>query len=153
MGRYRATPPRPSFSLGMTQIFKTPTPSPPRPIHPLLKGRKITERDEQRIRGWAVNRSLDSKQKVASNKGRPHLVLRREDLYTLRPRAWLNNNVVHWTRCAFNDSGLRRFTHDFYCVCLGILFQNGPTPVYVGLGKNFGVDTRYFDKVTALKRR
>ncbi|XLU30101.1 hypothetical protein S245_066167 [Arachis hypogaea] len=34
------SPQRPSFSLGMMQLFKTPTPSPTRPIHPLLRGRK-----------------------------------------------------------------------------------------------------------------
>ncbi|XLT43256.1 hypothetical protein HN873_035860, partial [Arachis hypogaea] len=49
------SPQRPRFSLGLTQFFKSPSPSPPRPIHPLLRGRKITEREEQRIRGWAVN--------------------------------------------------------------------------------------------------
>ncbi|KAL4286930.1 hypothetical protein AHAS_Ahas19G0135400 [Arachis hypogaea] len=73
-------------------IFKTPTP-PPRPIHPLPRGRKLTERDEQKIRGWGVDTSLDSQQTVASYEGRLHLVLEREDLCTLRPRAWLNNNV------------------------------------------------------------
>ncbi|QHO42137.1 uncharacterized protein DS421_5g151650 [Arachis hypogaea] len=148
----------------MMQLFKTPTPSPPRPIHLLLRGRKLTERDEQRIRGWAVDPSLDSQQTLASYEGRPHLVLSREDLCILRPQAWLNNSVVHWMCCAFNDSGLKRFTRDFYCVCLGILemvlvpknllnFQDGPNPTYVGLGQHFGVDTRYFDKKTSSNRK
>ncbi|XP_025672792.3 uncharacterized protein [Arachis hypogaea] len=59
--------------------------------------------------------------------------------------------------CAFNDSGLKRFMHDFYCVRPKILemvlvpknlidFEDGPTPMYVGLGEHFGADTRYFDK-------
>ncbi|RYR19360.1 hypothetical protein Ahy_B03g064124 isoform F [Arachis hypogaea] len=100
---------------------------------------------------------------VASYEGRPHLMLAREDLCTLRPHAWLNNNVVHCMCCAFNDSGLNRFTHDF-CVCLGILemvlvpknlmhFEDGPNPVYMDLGEHFGTDTRYFDKVADLKRK
>ncbi|XLS81070.1 hypothetical protein HN51_046901, partial [Arachis hypogaea] len=86
------SPQRPSFSLGLTQLFKSPLPSPLRPIHPLLRGQKITEREEQRIRGWAVNTSLDSHETLASYEGRPHLVLSREDVCTLRPRAWLNNS-------------------------------------------------------------
>ncbi|QHN91373.1 uncharacterized protein DS421_17g574320 [Arachis hypogaea] len=157
------SPQRPSFSLGLTQLFKSPSPSPPRPIHPLLRGRKITEREEQRIRGWAVNTSLDSHETLASYEGRPNLVLSRKDVCTLRPRAWLNNKVVHWMCCAFNDSGLKRFTRDFYCVCPGILemvlvpknlenYHDGPNPTYVGLGQNFGADTSYFDKEIASNR-
>ncbi|KAL4398374.1 hypothetical protein AHAS_Ahas01G0285500 [Arachis hypogaea] len=83
----------------MTQLFKSPTPSPPRPIYPLLRGRKIIEHNEQRIRGWAVDTSLDSQQTLVSYEGRPHLVLSREDLCTLRPRAWFNNSVCDGKSC------------------------------------------------------
>ncbi|KAL4294372.1 hypothetical protein AHAS_Ahas18G0221500 [Arachis hypogaea] len=147
----------------MMQLFKKSTPS-PRPIHPLLQGQKLTERDEQQIRGWTVDASLDSQQTLASYEGRPHLFISREELCTLRPRAWLNNSVIHWMCCAFNDSGLKRFTYDFYCVCLGILemvlvlkkmmnFPNGPNPVYVELGEHFGADTRHFDNVATSKKK
>ncbi|KAL4380899.1 hypothetical protein AHAS_Ahas04G0079600 [Arachis hypogaea] len=65
--------------------------------------------------------------------------------------------------CAFNDSGLKRFTRDFYCVCPEILemvlvpknlenYHDGPNPTYVGLGQNFGADTSCFDKEIAANR-
>ncbi|XLU26991.1 hypothetical protein S245_063057, partial [Arachis hypogaea] len=58
----------------------------------LVAERKLTEWDEQRIRGWGVDISLDSQQTVASYDDRPHLVLATEELYILRPQFWLNNN-------------------------------------------------------------
>ncbi|RYR25230.1 hypothetical protein Ahy_B02g058884 [Arachis hypogaea] len=110
-----------------------------------------------------MNTSLDGHQTLASYEGRPHLVLSREDVCTLRSRAWLNNSVVQWMCCSFNDLGLKRFTRDFYCVCPGILemvlvpknlqnYHDGPNPMYVGLGQHFGADTRYFDKEIASNR-
>ncbi|KAL4344785.1 hypothetical protein AHAS_Ahas11G0213100 [Arachis hypogaea] len=87
-------------------------------------GQKFSERDEQRIRGWGVDTSLDCQQIVESYEGRPHLVLTREDLWTLRPRAWLNNSEMILVP--------KNLVH----------FQDGPNPVYVGLGAHFGADTR-----------
>ncbi|KAL4396778.1 hypothetical protein AHAS_Ahas01G0125900 [Arachis hypogaea] len=57
-----------------------------------------------------------------------------------------------------------KFKDDFYCIPLGILemvlqkrnldsFREGPTVSYVGLGPQFGADSRYFDKATASLRK
>ncbi|QHO21982.1 uncharacterized protein DS421_11g351280 [Arachis hypogaea] len=80
------------ISPGMTQMEKNHTQCTLIKVHPLLKGRKLDEGDEDRVRQWAVNVSLGEEQAVALYEGRLHLVLLREDLCTLQPRRWVNSN-------------------------------------------------------------
>ncbi|QHN87089.1 uncharacterized protein DS421_16g551960 [Arachis hypogaea] len=152
------SPPSHRISPGMTRMKKNPTQCTPIKVHPLLKGRKLDEDDEDRVRRWAVNASLGVEQAVASYEGRLYLILLREDLCTLQPRRWVNSNIVQWMCSTFNDSESSRFKDDFYCLPPEILrnldsFREAPTLSYVGLGFHFGADSRYFDKVAASRRK
>ncbi|RYR35328.1 hypothetical protein Ahy_A10g050492 [Arachis hypogaea] len=155
---------RPSFSLGLTQLEKTPTPSPIHSIHPRLREIKLGETKEEQIRSWIVNPSLDKNQDLASYEGRGYMVLQRKDFWTLKPRSWVNSCVIQWMCYSFNDTQSSRFKREFYCVCPGILesvikndslkaFMDGVEPIYDGLSPSFGDDTRFFDKVEAAKRK
>ncbi|QHO35390.1 uncharacterized protein DS421_9g275050 [Arachis hypogaea] len=87
-----SSPPSHQISPGMTQMKKNPTQCTPIKVHSLLKGRKIDEDDEERVRQWAVNASLGEEQAMASYEGRLRIVLFREDMCTLQPRRWINSN-------------------------------------------------------------
>ncbi|QHO57303.1 uncharacterized protein DS421_3g81120 [Arachis hypogaea] len=177
------SPGRPSFSLGLTQLEKTLTPSPIHSIHPRLREIKLGETKEEQIKTWIVNPSLDKNQDLASYEGRDYMVLQRKDFWTLKPRSW----VIQWMCYTFNDTESSRFKQEFYCVCPGILvitflllcgksfllgfllcvglqesvikndslekFMDGVAPIYDGLSPSFGDDTRFFDKVVAAKRK
>ncbi|RYQ85009.1 hypothetical protein Ahy_B10g104497 isoform B [Arachis hypogaea] len=158
------SPGRPSFSLGLTQLEKTPTPSPIHSIHPRLREIKLGETKEEQIRTWIVNPSLDKNQDLASYEGQGYMVLQRNDFWTLKPRSWVNSCVIQWMCYSFNDTQSSRFKREFYCVCPGILesvikndslkaFMDGVEPIYDGLSPSFGDDTRFFDKVEAAKRK
>ncbi|QHO50468.1 uncharacterized protein DS421_1g22760 [Arachis hypogaea] len=158
------SPSRPSFSLGLTQLEKTPTPSPLHSIHPRLREIKMGETKEEQIRTWIVNPSLDKNQDLASYEGRGYMVLQRKDFWTLKPRNWVNSCVIQWMCYSYNDTQSSRFKREFYCVCPGILesviknhtletFMDGVAPIYDGLSPSFGDDTRFFDKVEAAKRK
>ncbi|XP_072061212.1 uncharacterized protein [Arachis hypogaea] len=67
------SPGRPSFSLGLTQFEKTPTPSPLHSIHPTLKNIKLGETKEEQIRTWIVSSSLDKDQNLAKYEGREYM--------------------------------------------------------------------------------
>ncbi|QHO44191.1 uncharacterized protein DS421_5g169110 [Arachis hypogaea] len=139
------SPGRPSFSLGLTQLEKTPTLSPIHSIHPRLKEIKLGETKETQIRTWILNLSLNKNQDLASYEGRDYM-------------------VIQWMCYSFNDTQSSRFKREFYCMCPGILesvikngsletFMDGVTPIYDGLSPSFGDDTRFFDKVVAAKRK
>ncbi|QHO06996.1 uncharacterized protein DS421_14g459760 [Arachis hypogaea] len=139
------SPGRPSFSLGLTQLEKTPTPSPIHSIHPSLRNIKKGETKEKQIRAWILNSSLNKEQHLASYEGWEHM-------------------VIQWMCYSFNDTKSSRFKRDFYCVCPGILesvtqndnlasFIDGARPIYAGLGRSFSEDTRFFDKLEAAKRK
>ncbi|RYR27806.1 hypothetical protein Ahy_B01g051868 [Arachis hypogaea] len=115
------SPGRPSFSLGLTQFEKTPTPSPLHSIHPTLKKIKLGETKEEQIRTWIVSSSLDKDQDLAKYEGRDYMVLQRKDFWTLKPRSWVNSCVIQWMCYSLNDTDSSRFKRDFYCVCPGIL--------------------------------
>ncbi|QHO54088.1 uncharacterized protein DS421_2g53600 [Arachis hypogaea] len=143
---------------------KTPTPSPTQSVHPRLKNLKLDKSTEKLVQGWILNASLDKEQPLAKYESRPYLVLLRKDLWTLKARSWVNNNIILWMCYIFNGTASSRFRRDFYCVCPGILemvmhqrnldaFHDTAVPVYIGLGANFGEDTRFFNKVEAAKRK
>ncbi|KAL4306145.1 hypothetical protein AHAS_Ahas16G0149000 [Arachis hypogaea] len=128
------SPPSKKISPGMTQTEQMLTQCTPIKVHPLLKGRKLDEDDEERLRRWAANRSSEQ------------------------------NQIVHWMCSTFNDSELLRFKNDYYCIPLRILeivlhkrnldsFREVPTVSYVGLGPHFGDDSIFFDKIAASMRR
>ncbi|QHO45977.1 uncharacterized protein DS421_6g183370 [Arachis hypogaea] len=131
------SPPSQKISLGMTQMEKKSTQCTSIKVHPLLKGRKLDKDDEERLRRWATNGSLEKRQVVASYEGKQHLVLVREDICTLLPQRWVNSN---WMCSTFNDSESLRNLDSF---------REVPTVSYVGLGPHFGDDSRYFDKIAA----
>ncbi|QHN97287.1 uncharacterized protein DS421_18g626080 [Arachis hypogaea] len=85
---------RPSFSLSLTHLEKTPTPFPIHSIHPRLRNIKKGETKEKQIRAWILNSSLKKEQHLASYNGREHLVLQRKDLWTLKARSWVNSTVI-----------------------------------------------------------
>ncbi|KAL4390635.1 hypothetical protein AHAS_Ahas03G0164800 [Arachis hypogaea] len=129
-------------------------------VHPLLKGQKLDEDDEERLRRWAANRSSEQNQVMAAYEGKQHLSLVREDICLLLPRHWVTSNIVHWMCSTFNDSESLRFKNDFYCIPLRILeivlhkrnldsFREALTVSYVGLGPHFGNDSIFFDKIAA----
>ncbi|RYR11089.1 hypothetical protein Ahy_B05g079570 [Arachis hypogaea] len=128
------SPGRPSFSLGLTQFEKTPTPSPLHSIHPTLKNIKLGETKEEQIRTWIVSSSLDENQELAKYEGREYMVLQRKDFWTLKPHSWVNS-------CEFvtRDNNVASFI-------------DGVTPIYAGLSPSFGEDNRFFDKTVAAKR-
>ncbi|KAL4316308.1 hypothetical protein AHAS_Ahas15G0272100 [Arachis hypogaea] len=144
------SPPGKKISPGMTRMEQKSTQCTPIKVHPLLKGRKLDEDDEERLRRWAANGSLEKRQVVASYEGRQHLSLVREDICSLLPQRWVNSN---WMCSTFNDSESLRFRDDCYCIPPGILelgfLQGGSYLSYVGLGPHFGDDSRFFDKVAA----
>ncbi|QHO03163.1 uncharacterized protein DS421_13g430040 [Arachis hypogaea] len=157
------SPGRPSFSLGLTQFEKTPTPSPIHSIHPTLRNIKLGETKEEQIRTWIVSSSLDEDQDLAKYEGRDYMVLQRKDFWTLKPRSWVNSCVIQWMCYSLNDTESSIFKRDFYCVCPSILesvtrndslasFIDDVKPIYAGLSPSFGKDTRFFDKVVAAKR-
>ncbi|QHO38663.1 uncharacterized protein DS421_4g122340 [Arachis hypogaea] len=126
----KPSPPSYQISPEMTRMEKNPTQYTPKKV---------------------VNASLGEEQAVASYEGRLRLVHLREDLCTLLPHRWVNNNIVQWMCLTFNDSESLRFKDDFYCIPPGILrnlvsFREVPTVSYVGLDPHFGANSRYFDK-------
>ncbi|XP_020971842.1 uncharacterized protein LOC110268985 [Arachis ipaensis] len=158
------SPTRPSFSFRLTQLRKTPTPSPTPLVHLRLKSLKLDKSKEKLVQGWILNTSLDKEQPLAKYESRPYLVLLRKDLWTLKARSWVNNNIILWMCYIFNGTASSRFRRDFYCVSPGILetvmhqrnldaFHDTAIPVYIGLGANFGEDTRFFNKVEAARRK
>ncbi|KAL4299843.1 hypothetical protein AHAS_Ahas17G0141400 [Arachis hypogaea] len=158
------SPPSQNILPGMTRMEKKSTQSTPIKVHLLLKGRKLDEDDEERLRRWAANGSLEKRQVMVSYEGRQHLVLVQEDICTLLPRRWVNSNIVQWMCSTFNDSESLRFRDDFYCIPPGSLetvlqkrnldsFREVPTVSYVGLGPHFGDDSRYFDMIAASMRK
>ncbi|QHO05881.1 uncharacterized protein DS421_14g449870 [Arachis hypogaea] len=74
------SPGKPSFSLGLTQLEKTPTPSLTPSIHPRLRNIEKGEHKDKQIRRWILNSSLDKEEPLAAFKGWEHLVVRRKDL-------------------------------------------------------------------------
>ncbi|QHN86979.1 uncharacterized protein DS421_16g550990 [Arachis hypogaea] len=163
-GYHTPSPGRPSFSLGLTQFEKTPTPSPIQSIHPSLKKIKLGETKEKKIRTWIMDSSLNGDQDLAKYEGLEYMVLQRKDFWSLKPHNWVNSCVIQWMCYSFNDTDSSRFKRDFYCVSPGILesvtrndslasFIDGVRPIYVGLSPSFGEDTRFFDKVVAAKRK
>ncbi|QHO13670.1 uncharacterized protein DS421_15g517500 [Arachis hypogaea] len=157
------SPGRLSFSLGLTQFEKTPTPFPLHSIHPTLKNIKLEETKEEQIRTWIVSSSLDEDQDLAKYEGRDYMVLQRKDFWTLKPRSWVNSCVIQWVCYSLNNTDSSRFKRDFYCVCPGILesvtrndslasFIDSVRPIYDDLSPSFGEDTRFFDKAIAAKR-
>ncbi|QHO53747.1 uncharacterized protein DS421_2g50690 [Arachis hypogaea] len=158
------SPPSKKISPGMTQTEQMLTQYTPIKIHPLLKGRKLDEVDEERLRRWAANRSSEQNQVVAAYEGKQHLSLLREDICSLLPRHWVTSNIIHWMCSTFNDSESLRFKNDYYCIPSGILetvlhkrnldsFREVPTVSYVGLGPHFGDDSIFFDKIAASTRK
>ncbi|RYR58533.1 hypothetical protein Ahy_A05g024352 [Arachis hypogaea] len=158
------SPPGKQISLGDAGTEQHYTQCTPVKVHPLLKGRKIDEDDEERVRRWAANRSLEQSEVLASYEGRQHLSLLRDDICSLLPRHWVTSNIVQWMCSTFNDSESLRFKDDFYCIPPGILetvlqkrnlasFREDPTVSYVGLGPNFGDDSIFFDKIAASMRK
>ncbi|RYR10777.1 hypothetical protein Ahy_B05g079258 [Arachis hypogaea] len=129
------SPGRPNFSLGLTQLEKTLTPSPIHSIHLRLRNIKKGENKEKQIRAWILNSSLDKEQHLAAYEGQGHLVLQRKDLWTLKARNWVNS-----TESITRDDNLASFI-------------DGASLVYVGLGPSFGEDNRFFDKVKVVKRK
>ncbi|RYQ85461.1 hypothetical protein Ahy_B10g105025 [Arachis hypogaea] len=117
----------------------------------------MDEDDEERLRRWAANGSLEQSQVVVSYEGRQHLSLIREDICSLLPRRWVTNNIVQWMCSTFNDSKSLRFKDDFYYILPGIWnldsFKEAPTVSYVGLGPHFGDDSRFFEKIEASMRK
>ncbi|QHN78861.1 uncharacterized protein DS421_19g665040 [Arachis hypogaea] len=154
------SPPSKEISPCNTRTEQKYTQCTPIKVHPLLKGRKLDEDDEEQLRRWAANGSLEQSQVVASYEGRQHLSLIREDICSLLLRHWVTSNIVQWMRSTFNDSESLRFKDDFYCISLEILktvlqkrnldsFREISTVSYVGLGPHFGDDSRFFDKIAA----
>ncbi|RYR31513.1 hypothetical protein Ahy_B01g056315 [Arachis hypogaea] len=120
------SPGRPSFSLGLTQLEKSPT---------LLRNIQKGETKEKQIRAWILNSSLNKDQDLASYEGRDHMVLQRKDFWTLKACSWVNS-CESVTR---NDNLAS--------------FIDGVRPIYAGLSPSFGEDARFFDKVEAAKRK
>ncbi|QHO10887.1 uncharacterized protein DS421_15g493490 [Arachis hypogaea] len=152
------SPGKTSFSLGLTQLEKSPATPPITTVHSRLKSVRLGEDKEKKVRGWILNSILNKEAPLVTYEGKPHLQLSRRDLWTLKARGWVNSNIIQWMCYTFNDAPAVQFTYDFYCVSPGILhnldaFHNGPVPVNKGFGPNFGEDTRFFDKVEATKRR
>ncbi|QHN95746.1 uncharacterized protein DS421_18g612360 [Arachis hypogaea] len=158
------SPPGKQISLGNAGTEQQYTQCTPIKVHPLLKGRKIDEDDEEQVRRWAANGSLEQSEVLASYEGRQHLSLLREDLCSLLPRHWVTSNIVQWMCSTFNDSESLRYKEDFYCIPPGILetvlqkrnlasFREDPTVSYVGLGPHFGDDSMFFDKIAASMRK
>ncbi|QHO00067.1 uncharacterized protein DS421_13g403240 [Arachis hypogaea] len=155
-GYHTPSPGRPSFSLGLTQFEKTPTPSLIQSIHPSLKKIKLGEIKEKQIRSWIVDSSLNENQDLAKYEGRNYMVLQRKDFWSLKPRNWVNSCVIQWMCYSFNDIESSRFKRDFYCMSPDehlASFIDGVRPIYAGLSPSFGEDTRFFDKVVAAKRK
>ncbi|QHN82390.1 uncharacterized protein DS421_20g695410 [Arachis hypogaea] len=120
-GYHTPSPGRPSFSLGLTQFEKTPTPSPIQSIHPSLKKIKLGEIKEKQIRSWIVDSSLNKNQDLAKYEGRDYMVFQMKDFWSLKPHNWVNSCVIQWMCYSFNDIESSRFKRDFYCVSPGIL--------------------------------
>ncbi|QHO06584.1 uncharacterized protein DS421_14g455960 [Arachis hypogaea] len=125
------SPPSKQISLGNAGTEQKYTQCTHIKVHPLLKGRKIDEDDEERVRRWVANGSLEQRQVLASYEGRQHLSLVREDICSLLPWHWVTSN----------ETVLQKRNLDY--------FREGPTISYVGLGPHFGDDSRFFDKIAA----
>ncbi|RYR02275.1 hypothetical protein Ahy_B06g081087 [Arachis hypogaea] len=115
------SPPSKKISLGNIRTEQNYTQYTLIKVHPLLKGQKLDEDDEERVRRWAANGSLEQSLVMASYEGRQHLSLVREDICSLLPRHWVTSNIVQWMCATFNDSESLRFKADFYCIPPGIL--------------------------------
>ncbi|QHN92433.1 uncharacterized protein DS421_17g583700 [Arachis hypogaea] len=157
-GYHTPSPGRPSFSLGLTQLEKTPTSSPIHSIHPRLRNIKKGETKEKQIRARILNSSLNKEQDLAYYEGREHMVSQRKDLWTLKARSWVNSCIIQWICYSFNDTESSRFKRDFYCESVTrkdnlASFIDGARPIYDGLSPKFGEKTRFFDKLEAAKRK
>ncbi|XLR18763.1 hypothetical protein S83_046675, partial [Arachis hypogaea] len=86
------SPPSKQISLGNAGTEQKYTQCTHIKVHPLLKGRKIDEDDEERVRRWVANGSLEQRQVLASYEGRQHLSLVREDICSLLPWHWVTSN-------------------------------------------------------------
>lgn len=89
------SPGRLSFSLGLTQLEKSPATPPFITVHPRLKSVKLGEEKEEMVRHWILNSRLDKEVPLATYEGRPYLQLSRLDLWTLKARGWVNSNVSY----------------------------------------------------------
>ncbi|KAL4393541.1 hypothetical protein AHAS_Ahas02G0062300 [Arachis hypogaea] len=122
------SPPGKQISLGNAGTEQKYTQCTPIKVHPLLKGQKIDEDDDERVRRWAANGSLEHREVLAPYEGRQYLSLVREDICSLLPRHWVTSNIVQWMCSTFNDSESLRFKDDFYCIPPRILWF---APVYI----------------------
>ncbi|QHO15611.1 uncharacterized protein DS421_10g296420 [Arachis hypogaea] len=158
------SPGKPSFSLGLTQLEKSPTMPPITTVHLRLKNVRLGEDKENKVRGWILNSSFNKEVPLEIYEGRSHLQLLGRDLWNLKACGWVNSNIIQGMCYTFNNAQAMQFKRDFYCMCPGILeivtrqhnldsFHNKPVPVYEGLGPNFGEDTRFFDKVEVAKKK
>ncbi|XLU19190.1 hypothetical protein S245_055256 [Arachis hypogaea] len=111
------SPGRPSFSLGLTQLEKSPATTPLITVHPRLKGVKLGEEKEEMVQRWILNSRLEKDMPLATYEGRSYLQLSRLDLWTLKARGWVNSNVYWYEDCTFLKS------HDIYSIT-GYCFDN-----------------------------
>ncbi|QHO41756.1 uncharacterized protein DS421_5g148530 [Arachis hypogaea] len=118
-------------SLGNTGMEQKYTQCTPIKVHPLLKGRKIDENDEERLRRWAANGSLEQSQWMYSTFNDSESLRFKDDFYCIPPR--ISKTVLHKRNLDF--------------------FREVPTVSYVGLGPHFGDDSRFFDKVAASRQK
>ncbi|QHO06796.1 uncharacterized protein DS421_14g457900 [Arachis hypogaea] len=109
------SPPSKKISPGNTRTEQNYTECTPIKVHPLLKGRKLDEDDEERVGRWAANGSLEQSQVVASYEGRQHLSLVREDICSLLPQHWVTSNETVFQKRNLDS------------------FREVPTVSYVGL--------------------
>ncbi|MED6212458.1 hypothetical protein PIB30_083516, partial [Stylosanthes scabra] len=100
----------PSFSLGMTQEFKSPTYTPERsmpeeildipPINEIIPANiqedLLTANEKKKIYNWVMNASKDSgvqEEMIATFQGYRNLFLLRMEFRCLKPRKWINSSV------------------------------------------------------------
>ncbi|MED6175047.1 hypothetical protein PIB30_074834 [Stylosanthes scabra] len=123
----------PSFSLGMTQEFQSPTYTPKRsmpeeildipPINEIIPANiqedLLTANEKKKIYNWVMNASKDSgvqEEMIVTFQGYRNLFLLRMEFRRLNPRKWINSFIINWKIKEMNNSNLPRFTKEFYCV-------------------------------------
>ncbi|MED6222489.1 hypothetical protein PIB30_064945 [Stylosanthes scabra] len=134
----------PSFSLGFSQEFKSPIPSPERspseddevldipPIREMLPEedpstiqlKPLTLEQDDKIYDWVMNPSKAKaiqEETIAIYRGYQNFFLLRSEIRYIRPRSWINDKIINWRCKEYNYSSLTRFMEDFYCVEVGIM--------------------------------
>ncbi|QHO30224.1 uncharacterized protein DS421_8g231430 [Arachis hypogaea] len=147
------SPPGKQISLGNAGTEQQYTQCTPIKVHPLLKGRKIDEDDEERVRRWAANGSLEQSGFWRPMKeGSIYLCSDRTSAHccpgTGSPATSFSGCVQH--SMTPNHCGLRMtFTETVLQKRNLASFREDPTVSYVGLGPHFGDDSIFFDKIAA----